>query len=291
MNKFRLDFIGIGAAKAGTTWLAECLREHPQVCMSNPKELNYFCTKHIWPPSPTFYDRGEKWLRARFSHWRPGQIRGEFSVSYLIDPESPMLIQKHFPDVKIVISYRNPTDSLYSFYYELAKRYSVPNTVEDFLEEYHDFIQYGFYHTHTKRYLGSFPLKNFHFIIFDDIRRDPEKVLVALFEFLGVDTDYRPPSLVERVNERKAPRYILIRNLIGNTTDFFRTDPKAKKVKRFSRLLGAHRVANWIQVKNLCAATFPSMREDTRSRLLGIYAEENTLLGELLNRDLSHWNR
>jgi len=291
MNEFRLDFIGIGAAKAGTTWLAECLREHPQVCMSNPKELNYFCIKHVWPPSPTFYDKGERWLRARFSHWKPGQIRGEFSVSYLIDPESPVLIKKHFPDVKIIISYRNPTDGLYSFYHELAKRYSVPSTFEDFLKEYPGFVRYGFYYSHTKRYLALFPVENFHFILFDDICRNPERVLVDLFEFLGVDTDYRPPSLFERVNERKAPRYILVRNLIGNTTDFLRTHPQAKKVKRVLRLLGAHHVADWIQARNWRAANFPPMREDTRARLLEMYTEENLLLGELLSRDLSHWNR
>ena len=26
-----IAFIGIGAAKAGTTWLAQCLSEHPQI--------------------------------------------------------------------------------------------------------------------------------------------------------------------------------------------------------------------------------------------------------------------
>lgn len=35
-------FVGIGAAKSGTSWLASYLDEHPQVAMSPIKELHYF---------------------------------------------------------------------------------------------------------------------------------------------------------------------------------------------------------------------------------------------------------
>jgi len=35
-------FVGIGAAKSGTSWVAEYLREHPDVAMSPIKELHYF---------------------------------------------------------------------------------------------------------------------------------------------------------------------------------------------------------------------------------------------------------
>lgn len=42
MNKGQQYFVGIGAAKAGSTWLARYLESHPQVCMSPYKELHYF---------------------------------------------------------------------------------------------------------------------------------------------------------------------------------------------------------------------------------------------------------
>lgn len=290
MNPFNLEFVGIGAAKAGTTWLATCLAEHPQICMSRPKELNYFCTRHVWPPSPTFYDEGERWLQTRFSHWKTEQIRGEFSVSYLIDPESPALIYKRFPNTKLIISFRNPTDGLYSFYYELVKQYSVPKTFEDFMDQYPDFIDYGFYYTHVKRYLEFFDVKQVHFIVFDEICAKPDQVLKNLFGSLGVNPDYSPPSLRKRVNERRAPRSLFIRNFVGNTTDFFRTDHRARRFKGLMRALGTHHIANWIQARNLHVATLPSMKQETRCRLVDIYSEENQALGILLNKDLSHWN-
>src|SRR5262245_13183400 len=39
------DFLGIGAQKAGTTWLYEQLRRHPDVWLPPEKELHYFDRK------------------------------------------------------------------------------------------------------------------------------------------------------------------------------------------------------------------------------------------------------
>lgn len=37
-----VDFLGIGAQRAGTTWLYRCLRRHPQLYVHPMKELHYF---------------------------------------------------------------------------------------------------------------------------------------------------------------------------------------------------------------------------------------------------------
>jgi len=41
MNNF---FIGIGVAKAGTSWLGNYFNKHPEVCFSPVKEIHYFDT-------------------------------------------------------------------------------------------------------------------------------------------------------------------------------------------------------------------------------------------------------
>jgi hypothetical protein len=46
-TSFKIDIIGVGAPKCATSWLASRLREHPQVCMTDPTALNYFCEKMI----------------------------------------------------------------------------------------------------------------------------------------------------------------------------------------------------------------------------------------------------
>ena len=39
---FNIDFIGVGFPKCGTTWLTECLREHPEIALPNRKHLSFF---------------------------------------------------------------------------------------------------------------------------------------------------------------------------------------------------------------------------------------------------------
>ena len=36
------NLIGIGAQKCATTWFSECLRSHPDIFVSSPKEIKYF---------------------------------------------------------------------------------------------------------------------------------------------------------------------------------------------------------------------------------------------------------
>ena len=50
------NFLLIGAMKAGTTSLWHYLRSHPQVFMSDIKEVMFFDPRHTW-------DRGLDWHR------------------------------------------------------------------------------------------------------------------------------------------------------------------------------------------------------------------------------------
>jgi hypothetical protein len=60
------DFIGIGAQKAGTTWLHRNLQAHPEIWMPKEKELHYF-NKRINEPSGLSKMLGDT-TEAR--HWR-----------------------------------------------------------------------------------------------------------------------------------------------------------------------------------------------------------------------------
>ncbi len=55
-------FVGIGAQKAGTTWLSEYFYSHPDVYMSPYKEMHYFDSKLLWRNAS---DNWRLWLRRR----------------------------------------------------------------------------------------------------------------------------------------------------------------------------------------------------------------------------------
>src|SRR3954466_9922511 len=91
----RIDCIGIGAPKCGTTWLAACLSEHPALCMGEPSALNYFCSETIWPEFCAPSGLGSDWLKHRFAHCQRGQRTIEISPNYLYDENAAARIFKH----------------------------------------------------------------------------------------------------------------------------------------------------------------------------------------------------
>ena len=291
MNPFRLDFIGIGAAKAATTWIARCLAEHPAICVSDPKELNFFGRRHVWPPSGSRYYRGRDWLAAHFRRCRPGQVKGEYGVSYLIDSESPSIIKREMPDARLIVSLRNPPDALHSLYFHLRKQYVVPDTFEGLLDRYPDFVAYGDYHRHLSRFFSEFARQRVHVVLFDDVQREPASVMRGLFGYLGVDPSFQPPSLHVRTNELGEPRILWLRDAVGGARDFLRTAPGVTPVRETLRAAGVERLANWVERRNWRPMVQrPPMKEETRAYLRKRYAEGNRALGDLLGRDLSHWD-
>jgi hypothetical protein len=175
-------------------------------------------------------------------------------------------------------------------YHQWGREFPVPDSFKQFVTQCPWAVESGFYYTHTKRYLHCFPRENIHLVVFEDIRDAPETVLADLFDFLDVDVEFLPSNLHERVNERKAPRSILLRDFIGNARDYLNTHPRLSNLKRLLAFIGAEAVTNWAYRINLATASFPPMDSDTRAHLVGIYADEVRELSDLLDRDLSHWN-
>src|SRR5947209_4968997 len=171
-DNVQLDFIGIGVAKSGTSWLAACLGQHPAICMAEPKELNYFCERAIWPQYRVNHGLGNEWLAARFSHCAAKQIRGEFSPNYFCDERSPELIFQHNPECRLIFLFRDPVKVVNSFYHQVARESPVPQSLEEFLAEYPAIRDMGKYFLHVQRFLARFRRDQCLFLLYDDIQTD-----------------------------------------------------------------------------------------------------------------------
>ena len=99
------DFIGIGASKAASSWIFSCLKEHPEICVSSKKEINFF-------NKPYNYNKGIEHYKSFFKHCPKKSIKGEFTPNYINSTQVPQLIHKHFPNVKIIACLRNPIDKI-----------------------------------------------------------------------------------------------------------------------------------------------------------------------------------
>lgn len=298
VGEFKLDFTGIGVAKAGTTWIAQCLGEHPSVCMAQGKETNFFLRKHVSSVLPVrryhygtaHYDEGLDWYKQKFSHHRTGQLHGEFSNAYLADPESAGLLHAHNPEMKLLCCFRNPVDAAYAAYYQLSRVQPLPDTAEEAFARYPQLLEYGRYHNNLRPFLKLFPRERIHFMLFDDIRTDPAAFYRRICDFLAIDSAFVPPSLNQRLNPRVVLRSRTLRNLRGTVGDFLVSRPATRKIRAGLARVGALHMAVKLLQLNEKPGTVPPMATDTRRRLVEFFRKENEALGQLLGRDLSHWN-
>lgn len=206
----RPDFLLLGAAKAGTTSLAQYLGQHPGVFMAR-KDLNYFLD-HPAARSPfrgpdvthARAAKGSEDYRAAFEEAPPGSLAGDASHIYLYAPEAPGLIRQRLGTPHLVVVLRHPVERAYSHYAfnrglgtELLPSFEEALAAEDMRVEagwdpvFH-YRRRGLYGEQLARYLEVFPAARLQVLVFEELFADPAAALRGLFEFLGVDPDFAP---------------------------------------------------------------------------------------------------
>jgi hypothetical protein len=177
------DFLGIGAQKAGTTWLAANLRSHPELYVSKPAELHFF-DQH-------FADGLEEY--SRFFIPGAGRIKGEITPAYGILPvERVQFIRDVMPDVRLVFVMRNPIErawsqAMMSLVYNAGRRLEDVDETEllEHLGSRHNMRRGDYVHT-LDTWLSVFPREQLFLGFFEDVRERPQELLAEIFEFLGV---------------------------------------------------------------------------------------------------------
>jgi Sulfotransferase domain len=212
----KIDFIGIGAPKCGTTWLSAQLEAHPQIGFAPDKEVYYFADtimRRLAGKELNCFERGEAWYHEQFPALG-GTIttRGEFCPSYLYLGAAADRIKAYRPDIKLLLCLRPPVEMIYSWYWygRNAVIGKLPETFEGMMEN--PFLRdVGCFARHLKPYLDRFPAKNILVVQFDAIRRAPDDVRRGVYEFLKVDPNFKP-QLQKGQNAARAPRYPLLQS-------------------------------------------------------------------------------
>lgn len=206
-RKTTLDFLTIGAMRAGTTTLHELLKQHPEIYLPIGKEVPFFADN-------TAYEQGlEKYLDNNFSKAQPQQKWGTISPSYMFNlsgiPTSEVAdrIKRDTPDVKLIAILRNPIERAYS-HYKFAKRNGF--TTKDFsasineiltmdneslaahnTEHEYTYLSRSKYGACLQPYYDRFDPDNILILFTEDLERQPVQTLKTIYNFIGVD-----PSLV-----------------------------------------------------------------------------------------------
>lgn len=192
----KVNFIGIGAQKCGTSWLDACLREHPEIYMFPEKEAHFFDSVNNLSTSDIY--------EACF-HETDEKIVGEITPSYIFYRKCHELIYQYNPNVKLIAILRDPTERAISQYkMEMARGSIEPNegiwdSFERGLPLYGPIRERGLYQQQLDLYYSLFDRDQILVLDYDDIAKSPEKLIKTVFEFLDVDSSFIPSKLNKRI--------------------------------------------------------------------------------------------
>jgi hypothetical protein len=278
------NFIGIGAQRAGTSWMYACLYEHPRVCMPR-KEINFFSREPNWR-------RGFGWYEEIFGECPPDAVSGEFSTSYLTAPDAAARIRDRYPQVRLVVSLRSPVDRAYSSYLNDIVAGVVPRErgFQEALDEHPEYLDVGRYAGHLRRYLELFPREQLLVSIFEDSRQDPLGAIQEVYRFLGVDSGFRPSMLDRRVGAGRVPRFQWAERSLLRSSAALRRRKQLRPLWWTAKRLGVGdlvRTLNTAHSRQTTDGLDPEERQSLGRRL----EPEIGALEELLHVELPEWRR
>lgn len=248
------NFFILGAGKCGTTSLYHCLKQHPEVFMSEVKEPSFFCETFQIVKSPVEYFE-------LYDGVKQERIIGEASHVYLTDPKSARLIKNLFPKAKFLITLKNPAERAFSLYQDMRnQQWESSKTFKSALDKeenrktsktfkwdnpqyFYNFLYFhsGLYGQQIQRYFSLFDSHQFHIIKLDDLKTDFDNTIHSIFDFLEVDSSIKVDkvihnqtfkirsSAVQRVLKRVLPESSFRQRLINHTYGLKPTlDPKLK---------------------------------------------------------------
>lgn len=186
-------FIIFGFGKAGSTYIYEFCKRHPQITVPKIKETYYFNLN---------WRMGQRWYVSLFNHSPGAKAYGDFSNQNYRYSETLQNLKNFDERSRVIFLDRDPLDRLIS-----ARKFELMNgstaSIEEFISEWpYKFLQ-------SEQVYNSI-LENFHVdavlrLKFSDLKADPERVCDLLCKFLKVDS-IKPPTDIYK-NKSVFPRY------------------------------------------------------------------------------------
>ena len=191
------NFIYIGPDKAGSTWIFEALRAHPDVYVAPSKDIYFF---------DRYFDRGLQWYERHFAGAGDARAVGEISHDYLFSKVACERIATSIRGVKLLATLRNPVERAFSEYLYYRKHGAASYGLRRAAEEYPSILTGGLYAAHLEEYLRRFPRDALLLQRFDTLQQDPSAFAAELYDFLGVDTTFKRPGMERKSLPASRPR-------------------------------------------------------------------------------------
>ena len=191
----RVDFVVAGVQKAGTTALHYFLAKHPHVVLLRDQALHFFDKEEHFAGTPDY-----RILHDNFKPSRRWKIAGEVTADYLYYKPAMERIASYNPQMKVIISLRNPTSRAFSHWNMRRKTGREPL---EFLEAIQRdqkqreetsarfargdaYIDRGLYTSQIERVFRCFLRNQVLIIKYESFRENYSATIDAIFDFLGI---------------------------------------------------------------------------------------------------------
>jgi len=193
----KVNFLGVGVQKSGTSALDGYLRAHPALCLAKVKEA------HLFDDDKGFLKRafaGYSDYHAQFVPTAKSALFGEITPAYIYCTDAPRRIWEYNPAMKLVAVLRNPITRAFSHWnMQRARGYdtlsfwdalqSERERCREALPYQHrkfSYVDRGYYTAQLRRIGSFFPPEQVLVLRHEDLRDRPDDALDRVFDFLGV---------------------------------------------------------------------------------------------------------
>ena len=261
------NFVGIGAQRAATTWIYQCLRQHPEVYVPEVKEVNFFS----W-----HFEKGIAWYESHFQAKPRHKAMGEISPIYLSHESAFERMAKTIPDARLFVILREPVSRAYSAY-ELHRE-KFQGGFRRACEQRPDYlVNLGLYARHLKRVYTYYDRAQVRVFLYEELQSDPNLFLADLFGFLDINEHFRPENIKKRYNRimyRRTQRILCGLGMNGVIDTIKETQ-----------------IGEWIRNRHVRRHPnhLTTIQTEDLIWLKDQFQEDILELQQLINRDLSSW--
>ena len=269
------NFLYIGPDKAGSTWLFDVLRQHPQCFVPDAKDVYYF---------DRYYHLGRAWYEGFFAAAGPERVAvGELSHDYLYSPLAASRIAADLPGVRLIVHLREPVERSFSHYLYMVRSGLTRRPLLEAIEEWPEIVDKSLYGKHLAAYMKLFPRDHIGLFRFEELRKDPERFASGILEFLGLPVvagfDYTNVSL-----PAGRARSATLARIAKSGATAARALGLATLVGRIKRGAASRLLYTPYEVSER-----PLMTGDERRRMAELVAPDRERLRELLGPDAPPW--
>ncbi|MBM2294571.1 sulfotransferase [Sulfitobacter pseudonitzschiae] len=294
-GKIRLDFVVVGAQKAGTTTLHNMLAAHSDIALPALKETHFF----------SHHDRalrGPHWYADQFGIRESAAIVGEIDPEYLFAPQAATAIETMTTAAKFVIILRHPLDRAYSHFqmsqrrgYEtckfgvaLAKEAErIAGNQSEFARDHWSYTARGLYCGQIQRFRAAFPDADFLFLRSDALSQSGYEQVCA---FVGTQPISQSSAAKIRSNRASVPRSRMVSNML------YAPEGKSHLRSFVTRAIPQHIKTSlflWLDRQNQKTAQFDreAAYAEVPKTVLASFADDLPRTEILTGLDLADWRK